>query len=83
MGDDLLAQFLRWEANSGVRALIERALENDSLERSTLELNLFDVVIDPQRAEVVLQDVTDATPDGEQTVGLQDFLAALARTPPV
>jgi hypothetical protein len=83
MSMSLLDQFLAEECIPYAQGLLNSALEavetGTAPAKNRFEFNRFEVTIDAEKNEVVLEDVLDATDAGTQTVALQELEKGLRR----
>lgn len=79
MSSNLLQQFLSQECTPYVRRLLEEALENASPPTRRLEFNRFELTIQHEDGEILVEDVLDETESGVQRVPLADFAASLEK----
>jgi hypothetical protein len=83
MNKSLLDQILAEECIPYVRGLLNSALEavktGTAPAKNRFEFDRFEVTIDAEKNEVVLEDVLDATDAGKQTVALQELEKGLQR----
>ena len=79
MTTTLLDQFLAQECSPYIRQLLEEAIADTSRVRPRLEFNRFEVTIERDASEVIIEDVLDASEAGVQNVSLDDFADALNR----
>lgn len=79
MTTNLLDQFLAQECNPYVRGLLEEAILDKSTARSRFEFNRFEVTIERDTGEVVVEDILDDSKAGSQRVPLNAFASALCR----
>lgn len=75
----LLEQFLAQDCTPDVRQLLEDAISNAVLRFPHFEFNRFDIVVDRSSNTVRIEDDLDPSPEGKQTIRLDEFLASLAR----
>lgn len=81
MSSTLLEQFLRDECTPHVRALLREAFNrpNETAIRRRFEFNRFDVEFDYDTRQAKIIDDLDVTDAGIQTIGIDDFAAAIER----
>lgn len=81
----LLEEFLSEECTPYVQGLLEEALEEARAgrgpKRRRFEFNRFEVTLDVDGEEVVLEDVLDPGQSGEGSLPLHEFFEALNRLP--
>lgn len=77
----LLEQFLAEECTSYVRDLVrtgvEEARSSAGPRRKRFEFNRFEITLDIDKDEVLIEDVLDATTAGAQRIPLVEFSSAL------
>jgi hypothetical protein len=76
---NLLEQFMVQECTPHVRRLLKEAIAGTSMARHRFEFNRFEVTIDRDNDEVVLEDVLDATEAGVDRIPLSVLENAVNR----
>jgi hypothetical protein len=72
----LLDQFIQEECTLHVRQLLEEALGRPTTVQTHFEFNRFEVTI---AQDVLIEDVLDSAPSGEQRVSRDELASALRR----
>jgi hypothetical protein len=73
-----LEVFLSQECNQFIRERIEAVLDNESVRWKRFELNLYNVIVERDNNQVVLEDVLDGYAE-PQRISLSEFREALTR----
>jgi hypothetical protein len=79
MNTSLLEEFLAQECTPHVRRLLADAIADTLTSHHRFEFNRFEVTIDRNSNEVVLEDVLDTSPAGVNRLSLARFAAVLSQ----
>lgn len=79
MNTSLLEEFLAQECTPHVRRLLVDAIADTLTAYHRFEFNRFEVTIDRNSNEVVIEDVLDTSPEGVNRLSIVRFTAALSQ----
>lgn len=77
---DVLREFLEEECGAGIREILSREMTTPSSQRREFTFNRFNVTIDHQAAEVIIQDDLEPGPEGEFRMPSTEFARVLQST---